>query len=294
MMQEQGVDMTQHHFEAVGPIRLRVEVMLGDVRVQARDADGVEIRLIPRGKGAESVIERFTVEQRGDEVVVTAPKFKDPFFGWANRGQVDVEVDLPRASSIDVKCGSGDVVTVGALARVVVGTGAGDISVDEAEDGDVKSGSGDLDLPTVRGNLLAKTGSGDIRVGSSHGPLDLASGSGDVTVVRAESDVRVKTGSGDITVTASAADIDVLTGTGDVVLGGIHGGEIRVRTGTGDVTFGVVTGVAAYLDLNTVTGDVSIDLDEAGGPEDTDATASLSLHSGSGDVHVKRAHVSMS
>lgn len=83
------------------------------------------------------------------------------------------------------------------------------------------------------------------------------------------------------------------TGTGDVTLDGVHGGEVRARTGTGDVTIAVAHGVAAYLDLNTVTGDVDIDLEETSGPGDSEAQARLVVHSGSGDIRVKRAQVSL-
>ena len=84
-----------------------------------------------------------------------------------------------------------------------------------------------------------------------------------------------------------------MTGTGDVKLGAVHGGDIKARTGTGDVSIAVAAGVAAYLDLNTVTGDVRIDLEDSNGPGDAEAQTSLAVQSGSGDIHVKRAQVSL-
>jgi len=100
-------------------------------------------------------------------------------------------------------------------------------------------------------------------------------------------------GSGDVVVSASIADLELMTGTGDVKLGAVHGGDIKARTGTGDVVIAVAAGVAAYLDLNTVTGDVRIDLEDSNGPGDAEAQTSLAVQSGSGDIHVKRAQVSL-
>ena len=92
---------------------------------------------------------------------------------------------------------------------------------------------------------------------------------------------------------ASIGDLELMTGTGDVTSARVHGGSVRAKTGTGDVSIAVAAGVAAYLDLNTVTGDVKIDLDETDGPGDAEAQASLSVHSGSGDIQVRRAQVSL-
>lgn len=281
-------------FETPGPVRLRVELLVGDVRLRASETQTTAVRLVPHGRGGEELVERFTLEQRGDEIVVLAPKLRDSFVGWSGKGSVDVEVDLPERSEADLRLGSGDVSASGVLGRLLGATGSGDFSLDEFAGGDLKSGSGDIAARVVRGPLTAKTGSGDVAIDAAAAPVDLVSGSGDISVRRAEGALKVKTGSGDVVVGASVGAVDILTGTGDIDLQGLHGGEVRAKTGTGDVVLGVVTGVAAFLDLNTVTGDVRVDLDGTGGPEGAEATTSLSVTSGSGDIRVKRAQVSLS
>jgi DUF4097 and DUF4098 domain-containing protein YvlB len=281
-------------FETPGPVRLRVELPSGDLRLRASASPVTTVRLTPRGRGGEELAERFVVEQRGDEILVQAPKARDSLLGWGSKGSVDVEVELPERSELDVRAGSGDVAASGVLGQVAIGTGSGDVSLDELAGGEVKTGSGEIEMRTVRGPLVARTGSGDIAVHTANADVDLSSGSGDLVLRRAEGRVKAKTGSGDVTIAASVADLDVLTGTGDLHLGGIHGGEAKVRTGTGDVTLGVVTGVAAYVDLNTVTGDVQVDLEESSAPEDAEAaTTSLTVQSGSGDIRVRRAQATL-
>lgn len=280
-------------FHTPEPIRLRVEIFAGDVTVRATTTDTTTVELTPQGRGGEDLVQRFTVEQRGDEVVVLAPKLRDSIF-TLGKGSVDVEVVLPQGSTLDVKTGSGDITASGILDRVRAGTGSGDVTLDEFTGGDLKSGSGDITTRVVRGDLVLKTGSGDVSIDMAGAPVDLVSGSGDVTVRRVEGPLKAKTGSGDLVVINVSADLDVMTGTGDIKIVAVHAGDIRAKTGTGDVVVGIANGVATYLDLGTVTGDVEVDLDEATGPEDAESTASLHVQSGSGDIHVKRAQVSLS
>jgi DUF4097 and DUF4098 domain-containing protein YvlB len=283
----------ENRFETTAPISLVVELQQGDLTLRATDSPTTVVRLVPRGKGGAELAERFTVEARGNAVVVLAPKERGSFFTVGKRDAVDVEVDLPEGSTLDVRTGSGDVRGSGRFADTQAATGSGDIACDDLGSAQLKSGSGDLKARAVHGTLRAKTGSGDIQVEAVHGAVDLTSGSGDLSLRRVEASLRAKTGSGDVSIGASTADIEVVTGTGDVELAAVHGGEVRAKTGTGDVVIGVASGVAAYLDLNTVTGDVKIDLNETDGPGDSEAQTSLAVHSGSGDIKVRRAQASL-
>ena len=280
-------------FDTTGPIALKVELQQGDLRLRVTEGPTTVVRLLPQGKGGAELAERFTVEARGDGVVVLAPKERSSAFSFGKRDAVDVEVDLPEGSTLDVRSGSGDVRGSGRFGDTQAATGSGDVTFDDLGGAELKSGSGDLKARAVRGELRAKTGSGDIEVEVVDGTATLTSGSGDVSLRRAAAPVHAKTGSGDVSIGASAADVEVMTGTGDVVLSAVHGGEIRAKTGTGDIVIGVASGVAAYLDLNTVTGDVRIDLDQTDGPGDAEAQARLSVHSGSGDIKVRRAQASL-
>ena len=267
-------------FETPGPITLRVEVQRGDVTLTASEVSTTRVRLIPHDGDSDRLTEGFTVQARGDEVVVLAPKGRENGFGFGRRSSVDVEVELPVGSAIDVKTGSGDVTARGLLARVEAASGSGDLTFEDVDAAELTSGSGDITTRAVRGGVKAKTGSGDLTLESVGDDADLVAGSGDIQLRRADGEVTAKTGSGDIGVGASSADLTLMTGTGDVKLGAVHGGAVRAKTGTGDVAIAVATGVAAYLDLNTVTGDVKVDLDEADGPEGSESQASLTVHSG--------------
>lgn len=280
-------------FDTTGPINLKAELLVGDLTLTVGAGTTTTVRLRPHGKSGAEMAEKFTVEARGNDVVVIAPKLRDSFFSLGSKGSVDVEVELPAGSAVDAKTGAGDMTAAGLLGDVRAATGAGDLTFHEVGTAQLKSGSGDITLRSASGDLDAKTGSGDITVGSGGGRLDLVSGSGDIELRRSDAAVKARTGSGDLRIGASTGDLELTTGTGDVDLGAVHGGDVRARTGTGDVTIAVAHGVAAYLDLNTVTGDVDIDLEGTSGPGDAEAQARLTVHSGSGDIRVKRAQVSL-
>lgn len=281
-------------FEASGPITLRVELERGDVTLTASEVSTTRVRLTSRGGDSDELAESFTVEARGDEVVVLGPRGRENAFGFGRRGSIDVEIELPTGSAVDVKTGSGDVTARGLLARVEAASGSGDLTFEDVDAAELKSGSGDITARAVLGGVKAKTGSGDITLESAGDDVDLIAGSGDIQLRRADGEVRAKSGSGDIGIGASSGDLTLMTGTGDVKLGAVHGGEVRAKTGTGDIAIAVAIGVAAYLDLNTVTGDVKVDLDEADGPEGSESRASLTVHTGSGDIRVARAKGSLS
>jgi DUF4097 and DUF4098 domain-containing protein YvlB len=286
-------DTLETRFDTTGPVNLKVELLVGDVTLTATDTSATVVRLVPHGRKGAELAEKFTVEAHGNDVVVLSPKLRDSFFSLGTKGSVDVEVELPTGSAVEARTGAGDITASGLLGEVRANTGAGDLTFHEVAAAHLKSGSGDLTLQSARGDVNAKTGSGDVSIGSAGGRLDLVTGSGDIALRRSDAPVKAKTGSGDLRIDASTGDLELMTGTGDVDLGAVHGGQVQARTGTGDVTIGVAHGVAAFLDLNSVTGDVDVDLESSDGPGDSEARASLTVHSGSGDIHVKRATASL-
>jgi hypothetical protein len=131
----------------------------------------------------------------------------ESFLSWCS---IDYVVTVPDATTVDVDTGSGDVTVSGALGRV-----------------DLVAGSGDIDATELAATSLSgRTGSGDIDVQltAAAASVDLRAGSGDVSV-RLPQDrayaVSTDSGSGDREVTVRtdpAADdrVSVATGSGDI------------------------------------------------------------------------------
>jgi DUF4097 and DUF4098 domain-containing protein YvlB len=98
----------------------------------------------------------------------------------------------------------------------------------------------------------------------------------------------VKTGSGDVAVGRGGDELRATTGSGDVRIDSVERGDVNVRVASGDIRAGVRAGTAAWLDVGTVSGRVSSELESASSPGATDRQVRLRLQSVSGDIELLR------
>lgn len=274
-------------FSTPEPVRLRVELWAGTISVSAHETDTTVVELEPGDDAAQELISRATVEQRGNDIVVLVPKSRGGLF---RRGSdIDATIRVPLRSAVSVETASADVELTGVLGEVQVSTGSGDTDIEHADAVVVRTGSGDIGIGTVNGNCSVKSGSADVSIGLVGGNCDLLSGSGDVEVDSVGGRLSVKTGSGDVVVQSGGGDVDAMAGSGDVELHRVDHGRVKAKTGSGDIAIGVAPGTAAYLDIMTVSGDVTSELDGAESPSDGEQTVEISVMSGSGDVVLQRA-----
>jgi DUF4097 and DUF4098 domain-containing protein YvlB len=271
-----------HTFETPSPVDLRVELWSGRVDVTAEDTQTTTVEL----RGDPELIDSAKVEQRGNEIVVLMPKIKSGLF--RRSAEVEAEIVVPKQSNARIETASADVRTHGELGRVDVSSGSGDVEVDEAAQAGVRTGSGDITIRAVHGDCNTKSGSAEVSLGKVGGKCDVLSGSGDVVIDEVVGSLKVKAGSGDIVLKSCGDGVDAMAGSGDLLLRRVERGRVKVKSGSGDITVGVADGTAAYLDIMTVTGDVSSELDGSEAPGDGELTAEIFVQTGSGDVVLQR------
>lgn len=194
------------------------------------------------------------IMQNGNDITIGERHSTDLFRNIS----VDYEVTLPHNSAIEATTGSGDVdiQDVGASLKAqsgsgsvrahgikgpaILGTGSGDIELQQTGPGDVKAetGSGTIRLTGLNGALKASTGSGDIEAaGQPATDWKLSTGSGSVHLMvgNAHFNLDADTGSGSINVAQP------ITMQGSLnhhhVSGVVNGGgpTIRANTGSGDI-----------------------------------------------------------
>ncbi len=274
-------------FETPRPVKLRVELHAGDVRVEAVDTDQTTVDLRPLGRSdvSQQLIDEARVEQRGDEILVLLPKSKGGLF--RSKAEVGVRITVPTRSSAQIDVGSADVGGTGTFGDLDIKTGSGDASFERAADVSVKTGSGEIKLDEVEGRLDAKAGSGDILVGTVHGDGKVSTGSGDLVVQTSTGAIGLRTGSGDITVQETGDSVDTMTGSGDINVKRLARGELKAKAGSGDIVVGVADGTAVYLDVMSGGGTVRSELDASDHP-DGGPTATVSAMTGSGDITLRR------
>lgn len=113
-------------------------------------------------------------------------------------------------------------------------------------------------------SLEAEGVSADIRVKGLRGNVEAESVSGDVRLDVASKRVEASSVSGDVTLTAPAEDTRIQSVSGDVTVHGARG-ELRGETVSGDLN--VQAREVRRLDLESVSGDIELDLELAKGAE---------------------------
>ncbi|MGZ4388098.1 MAG: DUF4097 family beta strand repeat-containing protein [Gaiellaceae bacterium] len=260
--------MLEQTFETPTPPRLDLSVPSGLIEIETTADGRTELRL----DASDEVLERTTVEQHGDTVVVHVED-KWGLFGGRGRGVV-LRLRCPEGASLKARSKSADVRVRGRLDRA-----------------DVASASGDVLLETVDGDASVKTASGDVEIRSTGGALEVNTASGDVAAGSVGGTMRVNAVSGDVRVESCDGAASVQAVSGDVELLAVRSGRVQAQTVSGDVEVGVRRGSRVHVDASTLSGDTRSDLDLSGDPIHGDGpVVELRLKSVSGDISVVRAH----
>jgi Putative adhesin len=278
-----------YRFDTPAPPRLTIEFRAGTVTIDTADVVETTVDLQPRheSKASRDAVAATVIEQRGDEIVVLVPS---RFGGLLGRSaDLALTVTAPHATKLHASAGSADIVARGRFAMTTVTTGSGDVELGDVEDSArLRSGSGRLRVASIAKDVQVVTGSGDIDLGVLTGSGVVQSGSGDVRIGSGGAALEIKTGSGDVSIGTAPVDVSVRTASGDISIDAVTTGEVRAKAASGDIHAGVRSGTAAWLDVRTISGRVTSDLESGGQPSDDEARARLRLETASGDIELVR------
>jgi DUF4097 and DUF4098 domain-containing protein YvlB len=190
------------HFETPAPIAAVLDIPAGRVQFIAADRADTTVEVLPADPAKSRDVkaaERVTVEYRdGDLRIVASPKHQI----LGDSGSVQVTVQLPAGSRVEVKAASADFRAVGRF---------GDVAYDGAH--------GAIQLDEVTGARLT-TMAGDITVGRLNGPAEISTAKGDIRITEAvRGAVVLRTQAGDVSVGAApgvSASLDAGTSYGRI------------------------------------------------------------------------------
>jgi DUF4097 and DUF4098 domain-containing protein YvlB len=275
----------QKTFQVSGAADLQVFTRSGDVVIRSGPAGSIAItgrihvgdHWLNGGKKAEveEIEKNPPLQQSGNNIRID----------YVNRQNIaiDYEITAPPDTKIRTKSGSGDQTIEGMKAGI-----------------DVETGSGDVRLNDLAGDIRIHTGSGNVEARGASGPFEVRAGSGDITLEeKSKGDVSVETGSGNIEARGVDGGLRASTGSGDVRVDGTPANTWAVKTGSGNAELRLPQQASFDLDVSTSSGSVVVNhpvtttiqgrVEDAhktirgkvrgGGPE-------ISVHTGSGDVHV--------
>jgi DUF4097 and DUF4098 domain-containing protein YvlB len=280
-------------YDTPHPVTATVELVVGDLRIVAADRADTVVEVRPSDPGSDADVraaDQTRVEYADGLLLVKTPKQRGlGLFG--KPGSVDVTVDLPARSKVQVDSGVGGVRSTGTLGACRVKSGAGDVQVDRVEGGrlSLEIGAGRVDVDTVAGRADVSTGSGRLQVREIDGPAVVKNSNGDSWIGLVTGDLRINAANGDIAVDRAGGDVVASTANGGITVGAVTRGTVSLKTGFGEIEVGIPAGTAAKLDVSTSFGRIRNQLESTDGPQETDETIDLRARSSYGDIVIRRS-----
>jgi DUF4097 and DUF4098 domain-containing protein YvlB len=268
--------MTSH--ATPGELRLRLHLPAGRIEITTWDRPVTEVEVEPLDSSAAAAELAASVKQQlreraagGNELLVETPGRRG-MLGFRREPELRFTVSAPHGTHVDIETASADVDGRGHFGRFEAKTASGDISAEEvSEDAVLKTVSGDVDLGSVGGSARINTVSGEVQVGSVDGEAVMNLVSGDVQVGEAGSSVAVKSVSGDVNLEA------------------VRRGEVRLQSVSGDLTIAIARGARLWMDVSTLSGDTTSDLDVSDAGSAGDVDLRVRANSTSGDIRLVRS-----
>lgn len=279
-------------FETPQPISVDVDVVAGSVHVIASERSDTTVVVNAANPSEKADVEaaaRTTVDMTGLNLVVKTPKRGiGSFVGLVKPGFVDVTIELPEKSSLDVTTGMGDVNADGVLGDARVKSGAGAIHVDRAAAVHLKSGAGSLSVNHCRGDAQV-TSAGEMFIGHIGGEAEIKNLNGKTRIGEVGGGISVMSANGDIGIDRARSHVSARTANGNIVVGEVGSGEVSLESASGGLEVGIVEGAAAWLDVSTKFGRVHNSLEATGSPEEARGRVAVRARTSFGDIQIHRS-----
>ncbi|MGX4689071.1 DUF4097 family beta strand repeat-containing protein [Streptomyces sp. JNUCC 63] len=190
-------------FDTPAPVTAVLDIPAGRIRFIAADRADTTVEVLPAdaSKGRDvKVAERIEIAYSDGVLRIEAPAAKNRILGAS--GSLEVTVQLPAGSRVEVKSSCAELRGVGRFGDVVFEGAQGAIKIDEAA------------------SVRSTTSGGAVSVGRLGGPAEISTGQGDIRIAEAvRGAVVLRTQMGDVSVGAAAgvsASLDAGTGYGRI------------------------------------------------------------------------------
>ena len=206
------------------------------------------------------------IPANNNEVDIGVPH--DSFLFFGGNHSLQVELDVPRASDLDIRTGNGSI-TSSAV--------SGNISLN--------SGNGLISAQGLSGNVRFRTGNGSVHALDLDGSVEATSGDGGISLRGRFDSLRIHSGDGAIEAAAmagskvsSSAGWSISSGNGSIRLSlpADFDANLDARSGNGRVNLGFPTTISGLHNHSSIQGK----LGAGGGP--------LILRSGNGSITLDR------
>lgn len=277
-------------FDTPEAISATAHVEAGSIQFTAGDRLDTVVEVRPRDKKRDQDVraaEQSEVTYAGGTLTIRTPKGN--LLGLGRTGTVDVTVELPAGSHIDVTGAWAQVLGEGRLGEVRVKTSAGDVRLDTTGPLRLKASHGSITVDRVEGKAEITTSSGSLRVGLIDGPAVLKNSHGTTTVGAATGELRVSGANGDIDIARAEDSVTATTAHGTLRVAEVARGTVQLETSYGAIEVGIREGTAAWLDVSSGAGQVRNTLTASEAPAESEETVQVRARTRYGNVDIRRA-----
>jgi DUF4097 and DUF4098 domain-containing protein YvlB len=276
-------------FDTPEAISATAHVEAGSIQFTASDRLDTVVEVRPRDPKKDQDVrsaDQTEVTYASGVLTVRTPK---PRYLVGRTGTVDVTVELPTGSRVDMTGAWAQVLGEGRLGEVRVKTSSGDVRLDTTGPLQLTASHGSITVDRVEGMAEITTSSGSLRVGLVDGPAVLKNSHGTTTVGAATGELRVSGANGDIEIRRAEDSVTATTAHGTLRVGDVARGTVQLETSYGAIEVGVREGAAAWLDVSSGSGQVRNTLTASETPEKTEDTVKVRARTRHGNIDVRRA-----
>ncbi|WP_055550464.1 DUF4097 family beta strand repeat-containing protein [Streptomyces sp. NBRC 110028] len=274
-------------FDTPEPISVDAHIGAGSLRITASDRPDTVVEVHPgspkRDKDVRAA-EQTEVTYAGGVLTVRTKERR--LIGPT--GAVDVAIDLPTGSRVDLTGAWTPVVGEGRLGEVRVKTSGGDVRLDTTGPLQMTVSHSSITVDRVEGTAEITTSTGSLRIGTVHGPAVLKNSHGTTTVGTVTGDLRVSGAHGGIDIERAESSVTATTAHGALRVGEVSCGTAQLETSIGAIEVGVRDGTAAWLDVSSERGQVRNTLADAEPPAETEDTVKIRARTRWGNIDVRR------
>ncbi|MDL5202371.1 DUF4097 family beta strand repeat-containing protein [Streptomyces sp. ALI-76-A] len=276
-------------FDTPAPISATAHVEAGSIQFTAADRLDTVVEVRPRDpKRDQDVRAADQTEVRCANGVLTVRTPKQRYL-VGRTGTVDVTVELPTGSRVDMTGAWTQVLGEGRLGEVRVKNSSGDVRLDTTGPLRLTASHGSITVDRIDGMAEITTSSGSMRVGVVDGPAVLKNSHGTTTVGAVTGDLRVSGANGDIDIVRAEGSVTATTAHGTLRVADVARGSVQLKTSYGAIEVGVREGAAAWLDVHSDSGQVRNTLTASETPEKAEDTVEVRARTRYGNIDVRRA-----
>ncbi len=276
-------------FDTPEPISVTAHVFAGSIRFTAGDRPDTVVEVLPRDPKRDQDLrssDQTEVAYENGVLTIRTPKQR---YLVGRTGTVDVTVELPTGSRVDMTGSWAQVLGEGRLGEVRVKTSSGDVRLDTTGPLQLTASHGSITVDRIEGMAEITTSSGSLRVGTVDGPAVLKNSHGTTTVGAATGDLRVNGSNGDIDITRAEGSVVATTANGTLHVAEVARGTVQLETAYGAIEVGIREGAAAWLDVTSEHGQVRNTLAASEAPEETEDAVKVRARTRYGNIDVRRA-----